>query len=74
MPRGLLPRTGFDTIELHGAHGYLLAQFLSPLDNHRDDVYGGSLQNRARFVLQAEGAHSGLETTFCTILLRSLRV
>lgn len=41
---------GFDFIEIHGAHGYLLTQFLSPLSNQRDDEYGGSLENRARFV------------------------
>lgn len=40
---------GFDAIELHSAHGYLPLAFLSPLTNHRTDVYGGSLQNRARF-------------------------
>ena len=43
---------GLDIIELHGAHGYLLHQFLSPLSNKRDDEYGGSLQNRMRIVLE----------------------
>jgi 2,4-dienoyl-CoA reductase-like NADH-dependent reductase (Old Yellow Enzyme family) len=43
---------GLDAIELHGAHGYLLHQFLSPLSNRRDDQYGGSLENRMRFPLE----------------------
>ena len=45
-------RLGFELIELHGAHGYLLHQFLSPLSNDRTDQYGGSLENRLRFPLQ----------------------
>jgi len=43
---------GFQIIELHGAHGYLLHEFLSPLSNHREDEYGGSFENRVRFVLE----------------------
>ncbi|WP_334147125.1 NADH:flavin oxidoreductase/NADH oxidase [Microbacterium sp.] len=43
---------GFDVLELHSAHGYLLHEFLSPLSNRRDDEYGGSLENRARLLLR----------------------
>jgi 2,4-dienoyl-CoA reductase-like NADH-dependent reductase (Old Yellow Enzyme family) len=43
---------GFDAVEIHGAHGYLLHQFLSPLSNDRDDQYGGSLENRARMLME----------------------
>jgi 2,4-dienoyl-CoA reductase-like NADH-dependent reductase (Old Yellow Enzyme family) len=49
---------GFDLVEIHAAHGYLVHQFLSPLSNVRSDSYGGSLENRARFLLEIVAAIS----------------
>lgn len=49
-------RVGYDFIELHGAHGYLINQFLSPLSNRRTDRWGGTLDNRMRFAVEAARA------------------
>lgn len=45
-------KSGYDGVEVHGAHGYILSQFLSSKINHRDDEYGGSLENRARIIFE----------------------
>ncbi|WP_257956944.1 oxidoreductase [Nocardioides sp. B-3] len=52
-------QAGFDLVEIHGAHGYLLHQFLAADSNLRDDVYGGSLENRARLMLEVTDAVVG---------------
>ena len=56
---GLAQEAGFDLLEIHMAHGYLLASFISPLTNRRTDEYGGPLENRMRFPLEVFDAVRG---------------
>lgn len=49
-------KAGFDTIQIHNAHGYLLSSFVSPITNKRTDQYGGSFENRTRFSLEVVDA------------------
>lgn len=58
-------RSGYDGVEIHGAHGYLIAQFLSSEINHREDVYGGSLENRSRILFEiVEGIRDSCGASF----------
>ena len=66
-----LEKAGYDGIELHGAHGYLLAQFLSPTTNVRSDKYGGSLENRARLILEI--AQEARKRTSSDFIVRSTK-
>jgi 2,4-dienoyl-CoA reductase-like NADH-dependent reductase (Old Yellow Enzyme family) len=52
-------RAGFQVVEIHGAHGYLMHEFLSPLSNRRTDEYGGAFENRIRFALEVAEAVRG---------------
>ena len=55
----ILKEAGFTGVQIHAAHGYLLSQFLSPRANKRNDQFGGSLENRARFLIEVYKAVRG---------------
>jgi 2,4-dienoyl-CoA reductase-like NADH-dependent reductase (Old Yellow Enzyme family) len=61
---------GFDTIEVHGAHGYLVHQFLSPLTNHRTDGYGGSFEGRTRLLVEIVDAVRAVVPETMPVLVR----
>ena len=61
---------GFDTLEIHAAHGYLLHQFLSPLSNRREDEYGGSFDNRVRLLLRVVDAVRSVAPESTPLLVR----
>ncbi|UII73838.1 NADH:flavin oxidoreductase/NADH oxidase family protein [Pseudomonas sp. HN11] len=62
----LAEKAGFTGVQIHGAHGYLLSQFLSPLSNQRTDRWGGSLENRARLLLEViRAVRANVSPSFC---------
>jgi NADPH2 dehydrogenase len=61
---------GFDVIEIHGAHGYLINEFMSPLTNNREDEYGGNAENRARFLKEVVTAVREVWTEELPLILR----
>jgi 2,4-dienoyl-CoA reductase-like NADH-dependent reductase (Old Yellow Enzyme family)/thioredoxin reductase len=63
-------KAGFDALEIHGAHGYLIDQFLSPSSNKRKDFYGGDLPNRARFLIEIIKAVKGAVEDGCPVWCR----
>jgi 2,4-dienoyl-CoA reductase-like NADH-dependent reductase (Old Yellow Enzyme family) len=64
-------RAGFDVIEIHGAHGYLIHEFCSPLSNQRTDSYGGSFDNRIRFALEVSEAVRGVWPSHLPLFYRT---
>ena len=67
-------RAGFDMLELHYAHGYLMSAFITPLTNRRTDAYGGSLENRMRFPLEVFHAVRAVRPEGKPISVRSPRM
>ena len=61
---------GFDVVEIHGAHGYLIHEFLSPFSNRRTDAYGGSFDNRTRFLRECVAAVRRLLPERCPLFVR----
>ena len=61
---------GFDAVEIHAAHGYLLSQFLDPLVNEREDEYGGSFENRIRMLVEVVDAIRGVIPETMPLLVR----
>ena len=71
----LAHEAGFDAVEIHAGHGYLISQFLSPYTNHRTDLFGGSLDNRMRFMdmVMSEVMHAAAETGIAVLVKMNMR-
>ena len=67
-----IKKAGFDAVEIHMGHGYLLSQFLSPVTNKRRDKYGGSVENRSRFPLEVLRKGEGKNGTWLSCSCESL--